>query len=82
MSNTPHELHEEFPAEAAKIHALKVSNAHFARLAEEYHELNRQVHRAESGVEPVDQFAEIVQAADIVLGSAEKSLLDSLPSPT
>lgn len=59
MSNTPHELHEEFPAEADKIHALKISNTHFARLAEEYHELNRQVHRAESGIEPVDQFAEV-----------------------
>ena len=45
MSNTPHELHEEFPAEAEKIHALKVSNTHFARLADEYHEINRQVHR-------------------------------------
>ncbi len=59
MSNTPHELHEEFPAEAEKIHALKVSNTHFARLADEYHEINRQVHRAETGVEPVDQFAEV-----------------------
>ncbi len=59
MSNTPHELHDEFPAEAERIHALKVSNAHFARLAEEYHDLNRQVHRAETGVEPVDQFAEV-----------------------
>lgn len=34
------------------------------------------------GANTVDQFAEIVQAADIGLGSAEKSLLDSLPSPT
>lgn len=59
MSNTPHELHEEFPAEAEKIHALKVSNTHFARLADEYHEINRQVHRAETGVEPVDQFVEV-----------------------
>lgn len=59
MSNTPHELHEEFPAEAEKIHALKVSNTHFARLADEYHEINRQVHRAETGIAPVDQLAEV-----------------------
>lgn len=59
MSNTPHELHEEFPAEAEKIHALKVSNMHFARLADEYHEINRQVHRAETGIAPVDQLAEV-----------------------
>lgn len=58
MSNTPHELHEEFPEHAEKIHALKTGNAHFAKLAEEYHEVNRAVHRAETNVEPMDQFAE------------------------
>ncbi len=59
MSNTPHELHEEFPAEADRIHALKTSDMHFARLADQYHEVNRQVHRAETGIEPVDQFVEV-----------------------
>lgn len=54
MSNTPHELAEEFPAEAAKIHALKTENAHFARLVDEYHAVNRDVHRAETRVEPMD----------------------------
>ena len=39
MSNTPHELHEEFPEKADKIHELKVSNPHFARLHDEYHEV-------------------------------------------
>ncbi|MGB3314504.1 MAG: YdcH family protein [Albidovulum sp.] len=58
MSHTPHELHEEFPAEADRIHEMKVSNAHFARLAEEYHAINRDVHRAETGIEPVDSLAE------------------------
>lgn len=58
MSHTPHELHEEFPDKAERIHALKLSNAHFARLAEEYHEINRAVHRAETGVEPIDGIAE------------------------
>ena len=54
MANTPHELTEEFPAESAKIHALKGANAHFARLVEEYHEVNRAVHAAETRVQPVD----------------------------
>jgi uncharacterized protein YdcH (DUF465 family) len=52
MSHTPHELTEEFPDLADKIHALKTSDAHFARLADEYHELNRQIHRIETDVEP------------------------------
>ncbi|MGB0960653.1 MAG: YdcH family protein [Halocynthiibacter sp.] len=54
MSHTPHELAEEFPEMADKIHDLKVNNAHFAKLFEEYHELNRAVHRAETDVEPTD----------------------------
>ena len=53
MSNTPHELLEEFPAEALKISALKEADAQFARLVEEYHEVNRAVHRAETRVEAV-----------------------------
>ncbi len=58
MSHTPHELHEEFPEFSARISELKTGDAHFARLAEEYHELNRQVHRAETNVEPMEQLAE------------------------
>lgn len=53
MTHTPHEIAEEFPEFTAKIHDLKVSNPHFARCFEEYHELNRQVHRGETNVEPI-----------------------------
>lgn len=59
MSHTPHELHEEFPQFAEKISELKQTDSHFARLAEEYHDVNRQVHRAESLVEPMDDLAEM-----------------------
>ncbi len=58
MSHTPHELAQDFPNDVERIHDLKVSNPHFARLMEAYHEVNRAVHRAETGVEPVDQTAE------------------------
>jgi len=58
MSHTPHELHEEFPEHAERITELKTSNAHFARLMEEYHEVNRAVHSAETNVTPVSQDAE------------------------
>ena len=53
MTHTPHELAEEFPQYLDKLHALKTSNNHFARLFEEYHDINRAVHRAETLVEPV-----------------------------
>jgi uncharacterized protein YdcH (DUF465 family) len=58
MSNTPHDLAEEFPHAAAKIHDLKVGNAHFSRLADEYHEVNRLVHRAETRLDTIDEAAE------------------------
>ena len=52
MSHVPHELHEEFPQLGERIHALVTSNAHFARLADKYHDINRAIHRAEVEVEP------------------------------
>lgn len=58
MTHTPHELAEEFPDKADRIHELKESDPHFARLADEYHEINRAIHRAETNVEPTDQFHE------------------------
>ncbi len=57
MSHTPHELHEEFPEHADRITTLKVENGHFARLATEYHEINRAIHRAETDVEPMEDLA-------------------------
>lgn len=54
MSHTPHELAEEFPDQVEKMQKLKGENAHFAKLFDDYHELNRAVHRAETDVEPTD----------------------------
>ena len=59
MSHTPHELSEEFPQMAEKISEMKQTDMHFARLAEEYHDLNRAVHRAETLVEPVEELTEV-----------------------
>lgn len=56
MSNTPHELHEEFPEFAAKIHHLREVDGHFYRISNEYHEINRKIHRAETDIEPLDDF--------------------------
>ncbi|MCI4644634.1 MAG: YdcH family protein [Hyphomonadaceae bacterium] len=58
MSHTPHELAEEFPEFADQIHALKTSNAHFARLADEYHGVNREIHRIETDLQPASDEAQ------------------------
>jgi uncharacterized protein len=55
VSHVPHELHEEFPNAADRIHELKISDAHFARLADEYHSVNREIHRMETGIQPVSE---------------------------
>lgn len=54
MSHVPHELAEEFPEHADTMHQLKQDNAHFAKLFDSYHDVNRAIHRAETNVEPTD----------------------------
>ncbi|MBD3763683.1 MAG: DUF465 domain-containing protein [Rhodobacterales bacterium] len=58
MSNTPHDVYEDFPGQAEKIHALRASDTHFAHVLDEYHEVNRAVHRAETRVDVIDEEAE------------------------
>jgi uncharacterized protein YdcH (DUF465 family) len=57
MTHVPHGLHEEFPQAAAAISRLKISDAHFARLAETYEHVNRAIHRVEAEVEPASDEA-------------------------
>ena len=60
MSNTPHTLHEEFPADAQKMTALKTSNPHFAKLLTDYDAVNDKVHRAETRLDLVTEAEEEV----------------------
>ncbi len=46
-----HGLRHEFPQHEEKISALKVSNAHFRKLFDEYNELDHHVYRIENGTE-------------------------------
>jgi len=50
---TEHNLIQEFPEAREVIHELKTTNAHFARLFDEYHKVNRQVQRAADRTEPL-----------------------------
>jgi uncharacterized protein YdcH (DUF465 family) len=54
MTRVAHELSDDFPEQAQAIHALKGVNAHFGKLADRYHELNRTLHRMETNLEPAD----------------------------
>lgn len=52
MHNEQHDLVHELPEYKDKIHEMKINNAHFARLFDEYHALNRDVIRMEMDIEP------------------------------
>ncbi|WP_113910535.1 YdcH family protein [Roseovarius dicentrarchi] len=58
MTHVPHQLAAEFPDKADQISKMEQTNAHFARLTEEYDEVNRIVHKAETNVAPMDDLAE------------------------
>lgn len=47
-----HPLITEFPEHREAIHELKTSNAHFRRLFDEYHRVDREVVRIEEEIEP------------------------------
>ncbi len=56
MSHVAHELADDFPEFKQRIHDLKTTDAHFARLFDEYHTVNREVHRIEAaGVNVADE---------------------------
>jgi uncharacterized protein YdcH (DUF465 family) len=59
MFGEKHDLIHELPEYKEAIHELKISNAHFAKLFKEYHELDHEVLRIEEGVETTsDEFLE------------------------
>lgn len=51
MNQEHHPLIKDFPDLKDKIHALKASNSHFARLEAEYEALDKDITRLENGVE-------------------------------
>lgn len=61
-----HPLIKEFPEHRELIHTLKESDAHFARLFGEYHDVDREVIRMEEDIETV---------ADHVVEDAKKRRL-------
>lgn len=46
-----HDLLHEFPEKRDRIHELKQSNHHFRTLFDEYHKVDHEIHRIESGAE-------------------------------
>lgn len=59
MLGEKHDLIHEFPEFKEKIHDLKMYNAHFAKLFDQYHEVEHEIRRIEEGVETTsDEYLE------------------------
>lgn len=59
MLNEKHDLIHELPEYRETIHNLKISDNHFSRLFDEYHEIDHEVHRIETGMETTsDEYLE------------------------
>ena len=53
MFNETHDLAHEFPEYKEQIHKLKIQDAHFARLFEEYHQITKKLARIAQEIEAV-----------------------------
>ncbi len=51
-----HQLIEEFPEHADRIHEFKEKNSHFKKLFDEYDELDHEVYRIEINSEPTSKY--------------------------
>ena len=66
--HTPHELTTVFKRDRELITRLKQEDRHFARLADGYHEVNREVHRIECETEAAsDERAETLKKHRLAL---------------
>jgi len=53
MINEHHDLIHEFPEHRERIREMKMQDAHFSRLFDEYHEVTKTVEKMEAEIEPV-----------------------------
>lgn len=68
MLGEKHDLAHELPEFKERIHELKTSNRHFAKLFEEYDEIDHQVRRCEAEIEVhADEFVEELKKKRLAL---------------
>lgn len=55
MSENQHDLSHEFPEFKDTIHTLKVSDQHFKKLLDDYHDITKAIHRAEQRIDKISE---------------------------
>lgn len=78
MTHVLHELADELPDYKERIHELKIGDQHFARLFDDYHRINREIHRVESaGVNIADEHHEELKRKRLQLKDEMFGMLQS-----
>lgn len=62
-----HNLVSEFPEHKERIHYLKMNDHHFARLATEYHEVDKEICRLEQSMATSDEHLETLKKQRVFL---------------
>lgn len=76
-----HDLVHDKPESKEAIHHLKTHDHHFARLYEEYHEVETEVHRFETGAENTsDEHLEDLKKQRLILKDQLFRIIDSYES--
>ncbi|UQD57377.1 YdcH family protein [Flavobacterium sp. K5-23] len=72
-----HDLLHEFPEHKEKIHQLKIYNSHFRELFDQYHVLEHEIHRINTGVDiAIDEYAYIQKAKFLYIKDEITSILE------
>ena len=81
MTHVLHDLHAEFPGQTDQLHRLKLSDARFQKVAERYHDVNREIHRIEAEVAPTsDQYLEDLKKQRLALLDEVAAMLARTPA--
>lgn len=81
MTVEKHDLLHELPEYREQIHNLKVSNNHFAKLFDQYHDVDHEVRRIETGVEATsDEYLEQRKKARLKLKDEMYAMLREVTS--
>jgi len=82
MFGEKHDLVHELPEYRDLIHELKAGNQHFARLFDQYHDIDHEIYRIEQGMEtPSDDYTEVLKRQRLKLKDELLAILREQQGP-
>ncbi len=72
-----HDLHHDFPEFDEKIHELKTNDFHFRKIFDEYHSINKDIHRIESNEVYTDSELNVLRVKRVNLKDQISEYLNS-----